>query len=201
MLLDSAQPVLTHCSDGWDRTSQIVSLAMIILDPFYRTINGFAVLVEKEWIAFGHNFALRSGHGVLANESVSPIFLIFIECVWQLTRQCPTAFEFNEEFLVMVMDELYACRFGTFLANNERESYELRLRERTVSLWTEVDSRREEFLNPFFEEEHKALRVSASMRAMMLWERYYLRWASEANMSASPLVAAAHKLTEGRLKT
>ena len=32
------QPVLVHCSDGWDRTSQIVSLAELLLDPYYRTI-------------------------------------------------------------------------------------------------------------------------------------------------------------------
>uniref|UniRef100_A0A8C1WMS6 Myotubularin related protein 4 n=1 Tax=Cyprinus carpio TaxID=7962 RepID=A0A8C1WMS6_CYPCA len=32
------RPVLVHCSDGWDRTPQIVALAKILLDPFYRTI-------------------------------------------------------------------------------------------------------------------------------------------------------------------
>lgn len=34
---------VVHCSDGWDRTSQAVALAQIILDPFYRTIKGFQV--------------------------------------------------------------------------------------------------------------------------------------------------------------
>ena len=38
-----ATSVLLHCSDGWDRTSQLSSLAMIMLDPFYRTIRGFEV--------------------------------------------------------------------------------------------------------------------------------------------------------------
>lgn len=33
-----ARPVLVHCSDGWDRTPQIVALAQILLDPYYRTI-------------------------------------------------------------------------------------------------------------------------------------------------------------------
>ena len=31
------RPVLVHCSDGWDRTPQIVALAEILLDPYYRT--------------------------------------------------------------------------------------------------------------------------------------------------------------------
>jgi len=35
--------VLVHCSDGWDRTAQTCSLASIMLDPYYRTIEGFQV--------------------------------------------------------------------------------------------------------------------------------------------------------------
>lgn len=35
--------VVVHCSDGWDRTAQVCSLAALLLDPFYRTIQGFQV--------------------------------------------------------------------------------------------------------------------------------------------------------------
>jgi myotubularin-related protein 6/7/8 len=54
--------VLIHCSDGWDRTSQLAALAEICLDPYYRTMRGFAVLVEKDWCSFGHRFWDRCGH-------------------------------------------------------------------------------------------------------------------------------------------
>ncbi len=54
--------VLIHCSDGWDRTAQLSSLSQLCLDPFYRTIRGFQVLVEKDWLAYGHRFADRCGH-------------------------------------------------------------------------------------------------------------------------------------------
>ena len=37
--------VLVHCSDGWDRTAQLTSLAMLMLDPYFRTIKGFEVCV------------------------------------------------------------------------------------------------------------------------------------------------------------
>ena len=54
--------VLIHCSDGWDRTSQLSALSQLLLDPYYRTIDGFIVLVEKDWLAFGHMFQHRSGY-------------------------------------------------------------------------------------------------------------------------------------------
>lgn len=54
--------VLVHCSDGWDRTAQLTSLAMLMLDSFYRSIEGFEILVQKEWISFGHKFASVSKH-------------------------------------------------------------------------------------------------------------------------------------------
>ena len=48
--------VLVHCSDGWDRTAQICGLTQLLLDPYFRTLQGFAVLIEKEWCAFGFKF-------------------------------------------------------------------------------------------------------------------------------------------------
>jgi myotubularin-related protein 6/7/8 len=54
--------VLIHCSDGWDRTAQLSALSQICLDPYYRTIRGFQVLVEKDWVSFGHRFLDRCGH-------------------------------------------------------------------------------------------------------------------------------------------
>ncbi|XP_064305584.1 myotubularin-related protein 7 isoform X5 [Phalacrocorax carbo] len=51
--------VLVHCSDGWDRTAQVCSVASLLLDPYYRSMKGFMVLIEKDWVSFGHKFNHR----------------------------------------------------------------------------------------------------------------------------------------------
>lgn len=118
-------PVLVHCSHGWDRTAQVCGLAQLFLDPYYRTIQGFQMLVEKEFISFGHPFLLRCAHGQdKANrqeDQMSPIFMQFLDCVWQVARQFPCYFEFNLRYILALADQVYAGRFGTFLFNSDKE--------------------------------------------------------------------------------
>lgn len=49
------------------------------------------------------------------------MFLLFLDCVWQILHQFPCSFEFNEHFLVTLFEHAYASQFGTFLGNNENE--------------------------------------------------------------------------------
>uniref|UniRef100_A0A7N6A839 Phosphatidylinositol-3,5-bisphosphate 3-phosphatase MTMR2 n=1 Tax=Anabas testudineus TaxID=64144 RepID=A0A7N6A839_ANATE len=170
--------VVVHCSDGWDRTAQLTSLAMLMLDGYYRTIRGFEVLLEKEWLSFGHRFQLRIGHGDKNHTDAdrSPVFIQFIDCVWQLTRQFPAAFEFNEYFLVTILDHLYSCLFGTFLCNSEQQ----RLKEcydNYVSLWSYINSQMEDFTNPLYVNySNHVLFPVVSLRHLELWVGYYIRW-------------------------
>lgn len=112
--------VVIHCSDGWDRTSQLCCLTQIMFDPYYRTIEGFIVLIEKDWINFGHQFGIRSG--VLLKqgheEQRAPIFLQFLDSVYQLLKQFPISFEYNKLFLLEIIPHIYSNQFGTFLCNN-----------------------------------------------------------------------------------
>ncbi|KAL7373200.1 hypothetical protein ABVT39_001103 [Epinephelus coioides] len=117
--------VLVHCSDGWDRTAQVCSLGSLLMDPYYRTIKGFMVLIEKDWISFGHKFADRCDQLDGDPKEVSPIFTQFLECVWQLTEQFPQAFEFSEWFLLQIHEHVHSCQYGNFLGNNQRQREEL----------------------------------------------------------------------------
>ena len=88
-----------------------------MIDPYYRTITGFEVLIEKEWVGYGHMFKIRLGH--FDKKEESPIFLQFLDCVHQLVHQFPLEFEFNSKFLEEIAFHSYTCLFGTFLCDNE----------------------------------------------------------------------------------
>jgi hypothetical protein len=217
--------VLIHCSDGWDRTSQLSALSQLLLDPYYRTIDGFIVLIEKDWLSFGHMFQHRSGYlssekwfktqtdalagsaiqpGSTTNggdaienallsakrffnknnssekdvsdsdtlpedeapktpskdskeatdlNNISPTFHQFLDATYQLLRQFPTRFEFNERFLRRLLYHLYSCQYGTFLYNNEKQRIDAKISERTHSVWSYFLSRRKEFVNGNYDAE------------------------------------------------
>ncbi|XP_023373007.1 myotubularin-related protein 6 isoform X2 [Otolemur garnettii] len=142
--------VLVHCSDGWDRTSQVCSLGSLLLDSYYRTIKGFMVLIEKDWISFGHKFSERCGHLDGDPKEVSPVFAQFLECVWHLTEQFPQAFEFNEAFLLQIHEHIHSCQFGNFIGNCQKEREELKLKEKTYSLWPFLLEDQKKYLNPLY---------------------------------------------------
>ncbi|XP_025123162.1 myotubularin-related protein 3 isoform X8 [Bubalus bubalis] len=171
------RPVLVHCSDGWDRTPQIVALAKLLLDPYYRTIEGFQVLVEMEWLDFGHKFADRCGHGENSDDlnERCPVFLQWLDCVHQLQRQFPCSFEFNEAFLVKLVQHTYSCLFGTFLCNNAKERGEKHTQERTCSVWSLLRAGNKAFKNLLYSSQSEAvLYPVCHVRNLMLWSAVYL---------------------------
>ena len=68
----------------------------------FAAVQGFRVLVEKEWLAFGHKFADRCGIGRCTDDTNErcPVFLQWLDAVHQLHTQNPRVFQFNQTFLV-----------------------------------------------------------------------------------------------------
>mmetsp|Transcript_17432 Transcript_17432/g.51577 ORF Transcript_17432/g.51577 Transcript_17432/m.51577 type:complete len:1083 (-) Transcript_17432:189-3437(-) len=168
---------LCHCSDGWDRTSQMTSLCQLFLDPYFRTITGFCVLIEKEWLSFGHMFTMRT-YAPGSPVERSPIFLLFLDCVWQTIQQFPTAFEFGEELLILLADHFQSGWFGNFLCDCERDRNDFGISAITTSLWSHVDAIRDRICAPEYDPDG----VSAgpcipvcSMKRLTLWTGYFLR--------------------------
>lgn len=175
--------VLVHCSDGWDRTGQLCALAQLLLDRHYRTLEGFMHVIEKEWVRVGHKFHDRVGPGVSETEEQSPVFLQFLDCVWQLLRQFPTYFEFTGELLTCIADATFSGRYGTFLGNCDRERTAWGLSTRTPSLWMHVLTHRATYANPFYRpggatDSVLLPPVSTVLRQVTLWSEYYFRGAT-----------------------
>ncbi|KAL7838207.1 hypothetical protein AOLI_G00266110 [Acnodon oligacanthus] len=171
------RPVLVHCSDGWDRTPQIVALSKLLLDPYYRTIEGFQLLVETEWLDFGHKFADRCGHGENADDGNErcPVFLQWLDCVHQLQRQFPCSFQFNEAFLVKLVQHTYSCLFGTFLCNSRKEREESGVLENTCSVWSLLQPANRAFHNILYSSHSETvLHPVCHVRNLMLWSAVYL---------------------------
>lgn len=179
--------VLVHGSEGMDSTLQVCSLSQIILDPDCRTVQGFEALIEREWIQAGHPFAARCKHSAypqannitaVDKREYSPVFLLFLDCVFQIMTQFPLSFEFNEEFLIMILDHAYASEYGTFLGNSAKERAGHGVQGLTTSLWSYVNTPQTltKYLNPVYRPNNGAIWPSVAPQSLEIWSSVFMRW-------------------------
>ena len=172
--------VLIHCSDGWDRASQVTAFSQLLIDPFYRTIKGYMILIEKDFLSYGHQFRYRNGY--CSKEEVhenqeSPILLQYLDATQQLLVQYPMYFEFNMKFLVFIANNIRSGLFGTFLFNNENEREKEQAKKNTISIWSVILNNIDEYKNIFYEkktiEEYFFTPIFPFSR-LRLWEEFFL---------------------------
>ncbi|NWR81278.1 MTMRB protein, partial [Centropus unirufus] len=105
-----------------DLNCLLASLVQLLADPHARTLPGFQSLIQREWVAAGHPFPHRLGLLRRGNpREEAPVFLLFLDCAWQLVRQFPSAFGFTEAYLLALHDSSFAPYFSTFLFSCQRQ--------------------------------------------------------------------------------
>ncbi|KAF0692063.1 Aste57867_16807 [Aphanomyces stellatus] len=179
-LLCAGESVMVHCSDGWDRTSQLAGLIEVTLDPYYRTLRGFLELMDKEWCSFGHMFRWRGAVGDSPNgqevEEQSPVFVQWLDAMWQVWRQVPWAFEFTDVLLETVYTHVYSGLFGTFNYNSEQEKRQKEADAPTRSLWRYLLSRQHEFINSQYDAYKSESLRGRPLPALLSLESDLLLW-------------------------
>lgn len=99
----------------------------------------------------------------------------------------PSKFEYNNTMLLYLCDNLYSCRFGNFLCNNERDEYVIRHKElfpnhdisqNTISIFSFIKKYKYIFTNPLYKPSNTAILPSENdiNRNLSLWKEYFLRW-------------------------
>ncbi|KAM3172374.1 hypothetical protein ACTXT7_014672 [Hymenolepis weldensis] len=198
-----SRPVMVHCTDGWDRTPQLTSLAKLLLDPYYRTIEGFRFLVEREWLQFGHKFADRCGHSFsrTSPEEQSPVFLQWLDCVHQIQLQFPGHFEFNELFLVRTLKiaiHTYSGLFGTFLCNSEFERQTEQKSLPSCSLWAFLNPKYNwSILNYLYKSNDEVITPAYHVSGLALWHNLYKKALLPSNSSGPQPVLLSAPLRRG----
>jgi hypothetical protein len=179
-----------------------------MLDPYYRTFRGFATLIEKEWVSFGHQFATR--HGLFTDSTENqraPIFLQFVDCVWQLMRQLSNEFEFNDTLLVYLLDQSMTMLFSTFAFDSESARKSSLSSNPANSIWSLLPtlqrtkwifsavfllpdkqnacSNPETCSNPSYNPSTNQQWLSPSLLPfdIVIWRSYYLRWISSSDLT------------------
>ncbi|CAH8604702.1 unnamed protein product [Schistosoma curassoni] len=184
--------VLVQSRKGTDRAILVASLIQIILNPESRTIQGFQELIDHTWLNAGHPFADRcqnSAFSLKPPKDESPVFILFLDCVWQLLRQYPNSFEFTDELLCIIAKHAYFSEYGTFLGNSSQEREQLDISSRTFSLWSYINQPfvTSRLQNPFYSGEKNddnsqsttiidgsyACWPCLSAQALDIWEELY----------------------------
>ncbi|XP_034612347.1 myotubularin-related protein 11 isoform X3 [Trachemys scripta elegans] len=121
LLAERSRSIILQESDDRDLNCLLASLVQVLSDPHARTQSGFQSLLQKEWVVAGHPFLQRLNLLRDNDREESPVFLLFLDCVWQLLQQFPASFEFTETYLVALHDSSYIPFFSTFLFNCQWE--------------------------------------------------------------------------------
>lgn len=174
--LKSQASVFVHCSDGWDRTAQSSALAQILLDPYYRTFEGFMVLIEKEFSQTGHLLRKRLGVFSKDTHNRSPIFIQFLDGTHNIMSQFPACFQFNQVFLRDLGLVAYTGVLVNFLFDEERVRFQKRIRHSGLHSFDFANLYKEKYVNEHFEWKECIENLRVEEYNLRFWSDYFFKY-------------------------
>ncbi|KAI1902383.1 hypothetical protein AGOR_G00044200 [Albula goreensis] len=121
LLRDGHLTVILQEPEDRDMNCVVSALVQVMCDPHCRTLQGFQGLVQKEWVGAGHRFLSRANYYHDRDREEAPVFLLFLDCVWQLWAQFPSYFQLTEEYLQALHDSTHLPLYCTYLYDCQRE--------------------------------------------------------------------------------
>ncbi|GMT29128.1 hypothetical protein PFISCL1PPCAC_20425, partial [Pristionchus fissidentatus] len=191
-LVDHEESVLLQEGEGRDVAAVVSSIVQVCLDKQSRKMEGLQRLIEKEWISLGHPFSRR----LLSVEGspFCPVFLVFLDALYQLVEMYPTQFEYTSSSLVAIWDLVLTGTVGSVSCEDATEQWQL---GRHSSLFPLESHYKEPFTLLFHGIQYSAaiamtrtgrdkplladiIRPPSSAANVRLWNECYLRWQPEA---------------------
>ncbi|EPB80309.1 hypothetical protein ANCCEY_00566 [Ancylostoma ceylanicum] len=184
--------------------SSFIGLMELLSSGQLLSDEGFKVLIRTEWVAFGHRFPERNGiYGKdtkpkprnlapltddpraftdslriqrAGENERSPIFLQFLDAVHQLLHRFPTAFQFNDFFLIELARHAYSGLVGPFIFNSLQESREEseKMHREVISVWQYIDRTGDKVTNALYDQRTVGkLPTDSIVNNVRLWSELY----------------------------
>ncbi|XP_061461876.1 myotubularin-related protein 11 isoform X2 [Rhineura floridana] len=170
LLAERSRSVVLQESDDRDLNCLLASLVQVMSDPHTRTIPGFQSLVQREWVAAGHPFLQRLNLLQKNDRDESPVFLLFLDCTWQLLRQFPWAFQFTEAYLAALHDSSYVPFCSTFLFNCHWERGRKSQNRFLSQLYTPINGWRETLCLEILEKGDYPVKEAVGAHLPTIWD-------------------------------
>lgn len=110
----------------------ISCLVQLMLDPSTRHRRVFEEMIAREWLWLSARFAYKHQSSPFSPPCNSlsevdafqfPVFLLFLDCVYQLTTMAPTLFSFNSTYLQSLWTSVCCGLYRDLLFNSPKEMY------------------------------------------------------------------------------